>query len=362
VQLKEEFREDTYYLADVRWRDQVVRNVGIRSRGRGSRSGSKPGLRVDFNRYSAGQEFLGLKSLVLDNFLQDPSMIRERVAMLLFEEMGIKAPREVHARVFVNGEYVGLYAIVESVDKHFLQRQFGENDGYLYEFKWKDQPYGFEYLGSELEAYTQIFEAQTHETESIATLFRPIREMIWAFSESPDHQFRELAEQQMDLARFMAYIAVENFVADADGVLGNWGMNNFYLYRFEDTTRHQFIPWDKDSSFRSIDYDIWNKIGTNVLVRRAMDDDSLRAAYADALRRCAEIALRKDSPGGAGWLERQVTFIAAQIAEPAAADPAKPHSNGQIEGALAELVEFAKQRPLFVLQSLGVAPPESLRR
>ena len=69
VQLKEEFREDTYYLADVRWRDKVVRNVGIRSRGSGTRSGTKPGLRVDFNRYSAGQEFLGLKSVVLDNHL-----------------------------------------------------------------------------------------------------------------------------------------------------------------------------------------------------------------------------------------------------------------------------------------------------
>lgn len=353
IQLKEEFRQDTYYLADVRWRDQVVRNVGIRSRGRGTRSGSKPGLRVDFNRYSAGQEFLGLKSLVLDNFLQDPSMIRERIAMLLFEEMGIKAPREVHARVFVNGEYAGLYAIVESIDKHFLQRQFGENDGYLYEFKWKDQPYGFEYLGSDLDPYTKIFEAQTHETESIATLFRPIREMIWAFSESPDHQFRTLANEQMDLEKFMAYIAVENFTADADGVLGNWGMNNFYLYRFEESVRHQFIPWDKDSTFRSIDYDIWNKIHTNVLVRRAMDEDALRAAYADALRRCVEIALRPAEAGGAGWLERQISAIHAQIREAAHADPLKPYTGGQFDSAVTEMIEFARRRPLSVLQQLG---------
>ena len=42
----------------------------------------KPALRIDFNRYVAGQEFLGLKSLALDNLWQDPSMIRERLAML----------------------------------------------------------------------------------------------------------------------------------------------------------------------------------------------------------------------------------------------------------------------------------------
>lgn len=361
VQLKEEFREDTYYLADVRWRDQVVRNVGIRSRGRGTRSGSKPGLRVDFNRYSAGQEFLGLKSVVLDNFLQDPSMIRERIAMLLFEEMGIRAPREVHTRLFVNGEYVGLYAIVESIDKHFLKRQLGEDDGYLYEFKWKDSPYNFEYLGSDLEPYADLFTAQTHETESMATLFRPIREMVWAFSESPSSQFLTAASEQIDLEKVMTYIAIENFVADADGLLGNWGMNNFYLYRFEGSTRHQLIPWDKDSSFRSITYDIWDKIDTNVLVRRAMDESSLRSAYAAALQRCAEIAMRTDS-SGQGWLERQVTFMANQIREAAAADPTKPYSNAQVQAAFEGMLEFARQRPLFVLRELGALPSESVRR
>ena len=37
------------------WNGMTVRDVGIRSRGRGSRSGNKPGLRVDFDRYRHGQ-------------------------------------------------------------------------------------------------------------------------------------------------------------------------------------------------------------------------------------------------------------------------------------------------------------------
>ena len=43
--LKAAFQENTYYPADVTWNGQTVRNVGIRSRGLGSRSGTKPGLR-----------------------------------------------------------------------------------------------------------------------------------------------------------------------------------------------------------------------------------------------------------------------------------------------------------------------------
>ena len=38
--------------ADVTWNGITVHNVGIRSRGLGSRSSTKPGLRVDFDRYN----------------------------------------------------------------------------------------------------------------------------------------------------------------------------------------------------------------------------------------------------------------------------------------------------------------------
>ena len=50
---------------------------------------------------------------------------------------------------YVNNTYVGLYTIVESVDKTFLQRVFGENDGYLYSYERNpgDEPYYFDYVG-----------------------------------------------------------------------------------------------------------------------------------------------------------------------------------------------------------------------
>ena len=57
--LKATFQENTYYPADMTWNGITVRNVGIRSRGLGSRRAAKPGLRVDFDRYSTRQEFLG---------------------------------------------------------------------------------------------------------------------------------------------------------------------------------------------------------------------------------------------------------------------------------------------------------------
>src|SRR6185503_18048421 len=109
--LKASSQLNTYYPAHVLWRGQVARNVGIRSRGTGSRSGSKPGLRVDFNRFDETQHFLGLKSVILRNHVQDASQLHERIAMRLFAAIGRPAPREAHVRLFVNDEYAGLYSV-----------------------------------------------------------------------------------------------------------------------------------------------------------------------------------------------------------------------------------------------------------
>src|SRR5262249_49627641 len=79
--LKVNYLDNTYYPVDFRWNNQGVRNAGIRSRGTGSRSGEKPGLRLDFDRYTGGQTFLGLKSLIFRNSTQDPTNMHERVGM-----------------------------------------------------------------------------------------------------------------------------------------------------------------------------------------------------------------------------------------------------------------------------------------
>ena len=59
--------------------------------------------------------------------------MNERLSMLLFSRLGLPASREAFTTLFVNNEYVGLCTIVESIDKSFLRRSYGEDEGYLYE-------------------------------------------------------------------------------------------------------------------------------------------------------------------------------------------------------------------------------------
>ena len=368
--LKQNFKENIYYPTALQWRGVNVSNVGIRSRGLGSRSGTKPGLRVDMDRYNANQTFLGLKSFVLDNLTQDPSMLRERLAMAFFRRLGLPAPREAHARLFVNGSFVGLYAIVETIDKGFLGRSFGEdghggteNDGYLFEYDYTRE-YRFENLGSNLDEY-KIFDPKTHENDAAAKIWGPIADMVKAINDTPDAIFEREMSTYLDLTKFVNHIAIETFLAEDDGILGYAGLNNFYFYRFEDSKRSQFLAWDKDNTFHHLDFDIMRNVNDNVLSRRTLAQPQYRNRYFQELLDAANSAMETEdgnqgqgqgqgnSSNGQGWLEREVMRMSAQIRSAARADNFKPFSNNDFETGINDLLIFARERAAFVKARLA---------
>jgi hypothetical protein len=359
--LKVHFLENDSYPCYFQWRDQLVRNVGIRSRGTGSRSDRKPGLRVDFNEYKTDQTFLGLKSVILRNNTQDSSGMRERLSMLFFNRMGVRAEREAHARLSINGEYFGLYTIVESVDKKFLNRNFGESEGHLYEYRFDNAapiPYNFGYLGANPALYTPVpFKAQTRESDPQGEV---IERLFWTINIAGDAIWRTAMAEFLDLQQFIKHLAVENFLAEQDGITGDYGPNNFYFYRFEKTNLFTFIPWDKSNTFwESPAYSIFRNIEEgpenrrNRLVLRALRYTDLRELYLHTLLEAADSALAPPmsttarlSPAAthAGWLETEVLRESEQIRLADQLDRAKIHSNAEFEQAVADLLLFARER------------------
>lgn len=344
--LKANFQLNDYYPTYLTWNGITVKNVGIRSRGLGSRSGAKPGLRVDFDRYAKDQTMLGLTSIVLRNNTQDPSSLHERIAMRVFTRMGLPASRTAHARLFVNGQFVGLYLIVESVDKRFLTRQFKENDGYLYEYEWTTAYY-FEDKGSNPSSYTpEPFSPKTHEKDPQP---KPLADMILAINNTPTADFARVAAGYVDLRRFVMQAAVENFLGDNDGLVGYAGMNNFYLYRFQNSNVSTFIPWDKSEAFKSAaTHPIWYNILDvpswlrNRLMDRVIALPEFHNLYLDTLLATAQSA-------SSAWLEAEISRAYHQIRQAAIDDPFKPFTNEQFEQDVQVLIDFARARPAFVI-------------
>jgi spore coat protein CotH len=345
------FQDNTYYPADVEWQGTRVRNAAIRVRGVASRNGHKPSFRLDFNRYVTGQTFFGLDALTLDSSWQDPSMITNRLSMALFRRLGIPAPRVAHVRLFAGAgrEYVGVYAVTEEVVPSFLRTNVGEDNGYLYEFNHlANDTWGFQDLGPRLGSYVPRFSPKTHDTESVAQLYMPIRDLVERINDAPQSDLESRLSGYLDLDTFILELAIQNFVMQTDGLVGGVGTNNFYLYRFAGKNLSLLIPWDQGNAFGWFD-DVppWWNMDANVLASKIWNEPKYRARYLAALLRVADVVSADD------WLLGEAQRDYQQIREAVYADAFAPYPLSQFEQMHASIQQFIRARPDNVRQHVA---------
>jgi hypothetical protein len=215
---------------------------------------------------------------------------------------------------------------VEPVSKPFLEARLGEKSGTLFDYEWIF-PYDFSWRGSEPSAYLpEPFQPETNESKS--DVADGLVAFIEAINETPDASFVSAMGSWLDVDRFLTHVAVENALAEGDGVVGDQGLNNFYLYEYGAKNRFVFIPWDKDSTFRSGTWPLYSNLETNVLTRRLTADSAKRQVYADAVVRATTSYVNPR------WLTPQLETAYQQIRSAAQADTRKPFTNAQFEAAV----------------------------
>jgi hypothetical protein len=144
-------------------------------------------------------------------------------------------------------------------------------------------------------------------------------------------------------------------MADRDGFLGDYGMNNYYLYRVPENHLFHFVDWDKSEAFLSTDYGIFHNdedqpaYARNRLWSRVMAQPDLRNYYLDVLNYCADLVRQvpdgSDPADTRGWFEREVERQYALIHDAVLTDPTQTFTPNQFEQAVADIREFVKRRP-----------------
>ncbi len=242
---------DHEYPATVVFENELIRdslvNVGFRLRGNTSRDSRKKSFKVSINAFESGRSFAGLEKINLNGEHNDPTIVRAKVAWDLFRGAGIPASRAAHARLFINGEYRGLYLNVEHIDEEFVKPRFGNNDGSLYKCLW---PADLTFRSSDPNAYKFTSDGRrtyelhiTDEADDYADLAR----FIAVLNQTPDAAFRDSIERIFNVNSLLRVLAVDIATASWDNY---WFLqNNFYLYRNTATGRFEFIPYDYDNTF-----------------------------------------------------------------------------------------------------------------
>lgn len=227
-----------YIMCNIQFDDEFVDSIGIRLKGFTSfwtASDKKP-IKLDFNEFVRGKRLDGLRKLNLNNGTGDPSLQRDVLCYDLLNSVGIPAPRTSYAKVYLNGDYWGLYQVIEQIDKEFLDEHFSSPRGNLFKNKsWN----ALEWLGNDKEVYKATYELKTNEEEDNWTGFIHLMDFI---NNTSDEDFEEGLEALFNVDAFLKNLAVDIATNNWDSYMEHG--RNWYLYEDTSTSVFHWLPWD----------------------------------------------------------------------------------------------------------------------
>src|SRR5687768_15598414 len=261
-----------YALATIREGDKVYTNVSIKLKGSvGSfrQIDDEPSFTINFDKLAEGQTFHGLKKIHLNASPQDRSYLEEKISRELFDAAGVPVPRAGHAVVKLNNREMGMYVLVEGVNKQFLKRYFDDAGGNVYDG----------HSGSEVDRGMPTNSGDNPRDKSrLLALGKAAHE--------PDLAVRlQALEKTLDIDRFLSFMAMEMILWHWDGYTMH--RNNFRVFHDRSKDRMVFIPQGMDQMLNKRDKSVMPQQPGGLVARSVLEIPELRQRYRV---RVAEIA------------------------------------------------------------------------
>jgi spore coat protein H len=252
-----------YVHATLREGTNILRGVAVRLKGASSfrNVDDKPSLTVDCARFSAGLRFHGLSKIHLNNSVEDPGYLNEKLGSELFHAAGLPAPRVSHALVELNGRRLGLYVLKEGFAGEFLARHFQRADGNLYEPQAGVAP--------------DVNGPMPRNSGDGARDSPDLRRLAAASAEDLALRWKTLGEI-LDLDRFLTFMAMEVLSGHRDGYC--LARNNYRLYHEPASRRFIFLPDGMDQLFGRADFPVEPHV-SGVVAKAVLETQEGREAY-----------------------------------------------------------------------------------
>lgn len=245
---------------DITVDGKTIKDVGVRYKGNytfmATARSLKKSMKFDLNRIVDGQKLDGLTMLNFNCAVSDPSKAREAFTYAYFRDAGVPAPRTAFAELTltVTGKYdkehVGVYTVVEQVNKGFLKQHFKDGKGML--LKPEGLQGGLPHLGTTWTAYENRYKPDETPTDEQKKRLIDFTKLI---ASGTDEAFAKEVSSYLDVEAFLKFIAANALLSNMDSYLG-FG-HNYYLYLVPGTNKFVFIPWDLDLSLAT-----WPAVGT----------------------------------------------------------------------------------------------------
>lgn len=215
-------------------------SVGVKYKGNStySANNSKNPLTIKLNYIIDNQDYQDFYTLKLSNGKKDPSFVREVLSYEIARKY-MDAPLSNYAKVYINGNFHGLYSSSESVNKKFVKEKFYSNkDNTLFKCNPVNPQNGgssLEYLGTDSSFYFDYYELQTDYGWN---------DMVY-YTNELNNNFNNI-ENSWDIDRTIWMLAFDNVLVSLDTYIGPF-KQNYYLFK-DDHNRFNPIVWDMNES------------------------------------------------------------------------------------------------------------------
>lgn len=198
----------------------------------------------DMNDSVPGQTLMGYNKVKLANAILDPTFVKEISAFNIYRRY-LPTPEANFMKLNVQGSYLGMYINTESVDRKFLNKHFGNNNGALFkcdpvqQFGQSGGPTGssdLTWLGSDTTLYYNHYSMKSNSGWS------DLVNLINVLNNSPSD-----LDTVLNIDRVLWAFAVNQAILNLDTYNGLF-QHNYYLYKSDDGL-FQMIPWDASESF-----------------------------------------------------------------------------------------------------------------
>ena len=219
--------------------------VGVRYKGNTSfsMSGTKKSLNIEMNYTNSESRLMGHKTINLNNAAGDETIMREPLYFNVMQQYTV-SPKGSLAKLNINGEYWGVYSLVQQENNELIKEWFSSDNG----DRWRAPNIGggaggggpggpgggggfasalsaLSYLGPNVASYKSSYELKT---DNSTNAWERLVHATDVLNNTSADQLRDKVEDVLAVDRWLWFLAVENVFADDDSYFNKGADYGFY--------------------------------------------------------------------------------------------------------------------------------------
>ena len=282
VELKRDIWSDSPVPAKLTYGKRKY-NIDIVYRGAHIRKFKKKSYHVMFHKPKG---FQGVKEVHLNSEFNDPSLIRNKLSLDFFHDIGVLSPKSHHVFIKINGQIQGVYLQLESVDENFLKNRNLPSGSIYYAI---DDDANFSLISERNQgAKTNLsvgYELKCENENSEEYM----SEFVYQLNTLPRNRYEKEIAKFIDVDKYLRWLAGVILTQNFDGFV-----HNYALYHNDETNLFEVIPWDYDATWgrdvegRPLNHEYIRIQGYNTLSARILDTLAFRKQYRTILEEVLE--------------------------------------------------------------------------